>query len=196
MLAIPSAPPGADAPRPSLFPVVLADPILTYTTRVRGRWNQRHEITGPDGPEGVLTIERGTAGMVVGGEFRPTSGEVYTFRRDPGLLRSQFSMWTDGKEWLGSSLRWSFVARSVHLSTGTKPFRLLPLPGLRRGWGLYAPKTGEAARIEVGLFGRNATLHVYRRLDISLLLFAYFLGSQILLESLLPGPQPEKVVQG
>lgn len=174
----------------------MSEPIQTYTTRVRGRWNQRHEILGPDGSEGVLLVARNAGGLVVGGEFRPTKGEVYTFRRDPGLLRSQFSMWTDGKEWLGSSLRWSFVARSVHLSTGTKPFRLLPLPGFRRGWGLYAPKTGEAARIEVGYLGRDARLSVFRRMDLSLLLFAYFLGSQILIESLLPGPAPEKVVQG
>jgi hypothetical protein len=174
----------------------LPDPIQTYTTRVRGRLTERHEILGPDGPAGVLTVRRNAAFLVVGGEFRPAAGEVYAFRRDPGLLRSQFSMWTDGKEWLGSSLRWSFFARAVHLSTGTKPFRLLPLPGLRRGWGLFAPKTGEAARIEVGLVGRDARIHVYRRLDLALVLFAYFLGAQILLESLLPGPAPEKVVQG
>lgn len=174
----------------------MADPIQTYRTRVHGRWQQRHEILGPDGVEGVLEVRRNGAGLVVGGEYRPTAGEIYTFRRDPGLLRSQFSMWTDGKEWLGSSLRWSFVTRSVSLSTGTKPFRLLPLPGFRRGFGLYAPRTGEAARIAAGLVGRNAELLVFRRLDFSLLLFAYFLGSQILNESLLPGPSPEKATQG
>ncbi len=175
----------------------MSEPIETYRTRVRGRWLQRHEILGPQGAvEGVLTVRRNGAGLVVGGEYRPAKGEIYTFRRDPGLLRSQFSMWTEGKEWLGSSLRWSFVTRSVSLSTGTKPFRLLPLPGFRRGFGLYAPKTGEAARISVGLVGRNAELLVFRRLDFSLLLFAYFLGSQILTESLLPGPSPEKATQG
>ena len=174
----------------------MTEPIQTYTTRVSGRWNQRHEILAGGEPEGCLTIRRNRGGMVVGGEYRPVRGEVVTFRRDPGLLRSQFSMWTDQKEWLGSSLRWSFVARSVSLSTGTKPFRLLPLPGFRRGWGLYAPKTGEAARLEVGLLGRGATIHVYRRLDFPLVLFAYFLGSQILGESLWPGPSPEKATQG
>ena len=174
----------------------MAEPIQTYTTRVRGRWNPRHEILGPDGPEGVLAVRRNNGGMIVGADYTPTKGECYRLRRDPGLLRSQFSMWTDEKEWLGSSLRWSFAARVVHLSTGTKPFRLLPLPGLRRGWGLYAPKTGEAARYEVGLVGRNATIHVYRRMDFSLVLFGYFLSSMILFESFLPGPAPEKVVQG
>ena len=105
-------------------------------------------------------------------------------------------MWTDGKEWLGSALRWSFLTRSVSVSTGGKPFRLLPLTGFRRGWALYAPKTGENARIRVGVLGRNARLEVFRRLDFPLLLFAYFLGCQIYGESLWPGPPPEKVVQG
>jgi hypothetical protein len=173
------------------------EPIQTYRTRVRGRWHQRHEIEGPESqPEGVLTVRRNGGGLVVSGEYKPVKGECYSFRRDPGLLRSQFSMWTDGREWLGSSLRWSFVARSVSLSTGTKPFRLLPLPGFRRGFGLYAPKTGEAARVQVGLVGRDAELLVFRRMDFSLLLFAYFLGSQILNESFLPGPSPEKATQG
>ena len=31
--------------------------------------------------------------------------------RDPGLLRSQFSVWTEGREWLGSSLRWGWTRR-------------------------------------------------------------------------------------
>ena len=44
--------------------------------------------------------------------------------------------------------------------------------------------------------GRDAELTVFRRLDFSLVLFAYFLGSQILTESLLPGPSPEKATQG
>ena len=121
----------------------MPEPIQSYTTRVRGRWNQRHEISGDEGTIGVLSLRRGGGGLVVGGEFVPESGERFLFRRDPGLLRSQFSMWTDGKEWLGSSLRWSFMTRAVALSTGTKPFRLLPLPGFRRGWGLYAPGPGK-----------------------------------------------------
>ncbi|MEM7306058.1 MAG: hypothetical protein AAF682_05275 [Planctomycetota bacterium] len=161
-----------------------------------GRWNQRHELLEGEQTLGVLTVERNRSGMVIQGEYQPEAGELYYFRRDPGLLRSQFSMWTDGREWLGSSLRWSFMGRAVHLSTGTKPYRLLPLPGFRRGWGLYAPKTGETAQIRVGMVGRAAELDVYRRIDISLLLFAYFLGSQIYGESLLPGPSPEKAVQG
>ena len=174
----------------------MPEAIQTYRASVRGRWNQRHEISGDEGPLGVMTVQRSRTGMVIGGDYRPSSGEIYLFRRDPGLLRSQFSMWTDSKEWLGSSLRWSFVSRAVHLSTGTKPYRLLPLPGLRRGWGLYAPKTGEAAQIQVGLVGRGAVLEVYRRMDLSLLLFSYFLGSQIYAESLWPGPSARKAVQG
>jgi hypothetical protein len=35
---------------------------------------------------------------------------------------------------------------------------------------------------------RSARIEVYRKVDLELLVFAYFLGSQILLESLWPGP--------
>lgn len=174
----------------------MPEPIQSFTTRVSGRWNPRHTFKSEEGLQGVLTYRRNPAGMVVGGEYVPEAGERYSLRRDPGLLRSQFSMWTDGREWLGSSLRWSFGTRSVALSTGTKPFRLLPLTGFRRGWGLYAPRTGEQARFEVSLLGRNARLQTFRRLDFSLLLFAYFLGSQIYPESFWPGPRPAEATEG
>lgn len=174
----------------------MPEAIQTYNTRVSGLWNSRHEFSGDDGRIGVLTVERNKGGMIVGGDFAPEKGERFSFRRDPGLLRSQFSMWTDGREWLGSSLRWSFVTRHVSLSSGTKPFRLLPLPGFRRGWALYAPKTGEAARILPGVVGRDARIEVYRRLDFALVLFSYFLASQIYPESLWPGPSPKRAVQG
>jgi hypothetical protein len=118
---------------------------------------------------------------------------VLTFRRDPGLLRGQFSLWTDGREWLGSSLRAHVLRRAIALSTGTKPLRLLPVEGWRCGWSLYAPKSGENARFWANPLTRTATVEVYRRLDQPLLLFAYFLGAQVLLESLAPGPHPEKV---
>jgi 5-methyltetrahydrofolate--homocysteine methyltransferase len=45
--------------------------------------------------------------------WRPEKGEVLTFRRDPGLLRSQFSVWTEGHEWLGAALRSHVLRREV-----------------------------------------------------------------------------------
>lgn len=172
-------------------------PLHTFRVQVSGLWNTRHEFTrveedGSTVVEGVLSVSRGSWGRVTQAEYRPAKGEVLFIRRDPGLLRSQFSLWTDGNEWLGSSLRWG-VRRQIDLSTGSKPLYLLPVSGLRAGWGLYAPKSGENARMPSGLLGRSARLEVFRRLDFPLLVFAYFLGNQVLLESILPGPRPEKV---
>jgi len=163
----------------------------TYRVQVTGLWNTRHALSGPDGALGVMTVHRGPWGLIDGGRYEPEQGEVLVFRRDPGLLRSQFSLWTEEREWLGASLRWSFRRREISISTGGKPFRILPLPGFRRGWRLVAPKTGEAARMTAGLLGRATTITVQRRMDLELVLFAYFLGAQILFESLWPGPPPE-----
>lgn len=159
----------------------------TFRTEVSGLWSPRHRILDDEGRElGVLSVHRNRFGMVVSGEYRPERGEVLSFRRDPGILRGQFSLWTDGKEWLGSSLRWNVVRRQIDVQTGSKPLRIVPALGWRRGWRLVAPKTGRMARIETPLFSRNSTLQVYRKMDFELLLFAYFLGSLILTESLLP----------
>jgi hypothetical protein len=174
-------------------------PITVYRAKATGLYEPRHQITvqnepgAPFEPLGVLSVRR-RRGLIAEAEFRPGKGEVLIFRREPGLLRSQFSAWTDGREWLGSSLRWSTFARQVDLHTGNKPLRLLPVEGWAFGWSLYAPKSGEVARIVAQPYlARTATLEVYRRLDFPILLFAYFLGSQIYAESLLPGPAPEKV---
>jgi hypothetical protein len=162
--------------------------IASYTTRVSGLWSTRHEISGADGSRvGVLKIERNGKGLVVRGVYVPEKGEKLLLRRDPGLLRSQFSLWTEGREWLGSSLRWSFVGREIVLSTGAKPYRLLPLTSFRPGWRLVAPKTGEMARILPSPFRRSSRIDVYRRIDFELALFAYFLGWQLHLESVWPG---------
>jgi len=161
--------------------------IATYTIRVSGFSNTRHEILGDAGRLGVLSIERNKKGVIVAGRYVPEKGEVLSLRRDPGLLRSQFSLWTEGREWLGSSLRWSFVGREIALSTGTKPYRLLPLPGFRAGWRMVAPKTGEMARIATSILRRGSRIEVYRRVDFELVLFAYFLAWQLRIESLWPG---------
>jgi hypothetical protein len=169
----------------------MPQPIATYTARVSGLWSTRHEFSGEQGRMGVLTVERNGKGVIVRGRYAPEKGEVLVLRRDPGLLRSQFSLWTEGREWLGSSLRWSFVGREIVLSTGAKPYRLLPLPSFRPGWRMVAPKTGEMARILPSLFRRENRIEVFRRVDFELVLFAYFLGWQLHLESIWPGREVE-----
>lgn len=174
----------------------MADVIATYRTQVSGLWSTRHrifEVRAGEGDveRGVLEIRRAPAGWVRGATYRPVQGEVLHFRRDPGLLRSQFSLWTEGREWLGSSMRWHVARREITLSTGNKPYRLLPLPSFRRGWRMVAPKTGELARILPKTLRRDAVIEVYRKLDFELLLFAYFLGSQLYAETVWPAHAPE-----
>ena len=84
----------------------MADPLATYHIRSRGWWTRTHDFTDAEGqPLGRLTVRRNSWGLVVSGEYRPEKGEILRIRRDPGLLRAQFSLWTEGGEWLGSSLR-------------------------------------------------------------------------------------------
>jgi len=165
----------------------MPEPIKTLRTKVRGRWNPRHTFLDADGNTlGVLAVKRNRWGMVVGAEYRPEKGEVLYLRRDPGLLRAQFSLWTDGKEWLGSSLRWHVGRRQVDVWTGGRPYRVVPRRGFGRGWRVVATKTGEAAEIRVPLVGRGSRIEQFRKMDFELLLFCYFLGSISLGESLLP----------
>lgn len=165
----------------------MSDVLQTYRTRVSGLWSPRHTILDDQGGTlGVLSVRRNRYGMVVGGEYRPEKGEVIYFERNPGLLRGQFSAWTEGREWLGSSLRQQVSKRQIDIWTGGKPYRVVPRTGLRRGWRIVATKTGEAAEIQVPLVGRDATILVRRKLDFEILLFCYFLGSMVLSESVLP----------
>ena len=161
--------------------------IVTYRVERRGLLRPTHHLGSPEGPVGALTVTRGR-GMVVGGRWSPVSGEVLVMRRDPGLLRSQFSLWTEGQEWLGSSLRGHVVRREIRLHTGSRPLRMLPLTGLRSGWVLQAPKSGDLARLYLPLVGGDGRIEVYRKVDFELVVFAYFLASQLRLESLWPGP--------
>ncbi len=166
----------------------MVEAVSIYEVHSSGLWNTNHRFSR-DGEElGVLRMERGRGGVVVSGRFAPTQGEVLVLRRDPGLLRSHFSLWTDGREWLGSSLRGHVVRREIVIHTGTKPLRILPLRGLRFGWTLQAPRTGEMARLLVTPLSRRARLEVYRKVDFELVVFTYFLGRQILRESWWPGP--------
>jgi len=166
----------------------MPEPLATYQFAVSGLWRTEHRASGPDGELGVLGIRRNAWGLVVGAQWQPAKGERLLVRRDPGLLRSQFSLWTEGREWLGSSLRWHFVRREVVLHTGSRPLRMLPLPGFTRGWTLQAPRTGEMARLEFPWLGRTTRIELYRKLEFELLLFSYFLGWQIRFESAWPGP--------
>jgi hypothetical protein len=135
---------------------------------------------------GALSMTRNQVGMVVGGRWSPESGEVLHFRREPGLLRPQFSVWSDAREWLGSSDRSNFFQRRFDLWTGGKPYRLVPLTGVGRGWRLIASRTGESLRIEHGLLRRRARVLIFRKTELELVLFAYFLGALALFQSLPP----------
>jgi len=159
----------------------------TYRTRVSGFWSPRHTLLDGEGKTlGVLAVRRNRVGMIVGAEYRPEQGEVLQFRREPGLLRAQFSLWTEGKEWLGSSIRQGVVRRTIELWTSTRPYRLVPRLGLGKGWRMVATKTGLVAEIAHPWIGRGATLSVYRKLDFELLLLGYFVGTLGLLESTAP----------
>lgn len=159
-----------------------------YSTRVAGLWSTRHKIVLEGEVVGSFEFKRNLFGMVVSGRYLPEKGEVLVIRRDPGILRSQFSIWTEDGEWLGSALRWSFFGRVIDISTGSKPLRLIPLAGFRRGWRMMAPKSGEMARVCARPLSRGSEITVHRRVDVEQVLFAYFLCSQLLVESFWPGP--------
>lgn len=169
----------------------MREPVKVYTTKVTGLANSRHEIFLDGELQGSLTLKRNPLALVVGGEYKPAKrGGILLFRREPGLLRGQFSLWSEKHEWLGSSVRFHFFNRLTEVSMGGKPYKMLPLPGISRGWSLNAPKTGVSAKCTLGMVDRDATIEVYRRTDYGLLLFAYFLGAQFPMEGVLPGPRP------
>jgi len=168
----------------------MPDPTASYTFRSQGLWKPVLHISGPDGDLGTLTVHRNRWGMVVRASYQPIEGEQLEIRRDPGILRSQLSLWSEGREWLGASLRWSFIGRVIDLSTGTRPMRLLPLPGFGSGWALHAPKTGQMAQVHLG---RSSRVDVFRRMDFEVVLFALFLGYLSRMESWWPGPVVEDI---
>lgn len=172
----------------------MSEIVATYEVRVSGLWNQKHTISKDGVVIGSLRMQRGALGMMIGGRFTPEKGEELLMRRDPGLLRSQYSLWTDAHEWLGSALRWSFFGRQVVLHTGSKPLRMLPTEKPGFGWTLQAPRTGEMARVLGTPFGRRRRIEVTRKVDFELVIFSYFLGVQILGESWLSGPSLEALL--
>jgi len=165
-------------------------PTATYKFHAKGLWSPVIHISGPEGELGALKIRRNRWGMVVNASYAPLEGEKLEIRRDPGILRSQFSLWSEGLEWLGASLRWSFIGREIDLSTGTRPMRLLPLPQFGPGWALHAPKTGQMAQVHLG---KDARVDVFRRMDFEVVLFALFLGYLSRMESWWSGPIIEDI---
>ncbi|MEM9382957.1 MAG: hypothetical protein AAGB93_23615 [Planctomycetota bacterium] len=162
-------------------------PKKTYRTRVSGFLRPRHVVTDEDGKEvGVLQVHRNRVGLIVRAVWTPSKGEVLEIKRDPGLLRAQFACWTEGREWLGSTIRPGFTRRTIEMWTGGKPLRLVPRLALGRGWRIVGAKSGLVAELEHSLLGRDATLSTYRKIDLELLVFAYFVGSIALWESALP----------
>jgi hypothetical protein len=69
---------------------------------------------------------------------------------------------------------------------------VVPLSGLRTGWTIQAPRTGELARLEGGLVLRSMRLDVYKKLEFEQLLFAYFLAWQVRREAFWPGPMQDE----
>lgn len=165
----------------------MAAPKKTFRTRVSGFLKPRHVVTDEEGKEvGVLEVSRNRAGMIVGATWKPAKGEVLDIKRDPGLLRAQFACWTEGREWLGSTIRPGFFRRTIEMWTGGKPLRLVPRLELGRGWRIVGAKSGLVAKTDHGLLSRSATITTYRKIDLELLIFAYFIGSLALWESALP----------
>lgn len=170
----------------------MSEVLATYTVRALGPWGSRQEISQDGTVQGELRLHRAPLGYVRKAEYRPIKGELWTIERNPGLVRSQFTMWTEKREWLGSSVRFSYLRPLVELDTGGKPYHLAASPRWGPGWTLYAPKTGAVANISVGL--RGGRIDVFRKTQFPLLVFAWFLASRSRLESLVPGSAPPSLV--
>ena len=165
----------------------MAQPKKTFTTRVSGFLRPRHRVFDSDGEElGALEVKRNRIGLIVSGTWKPRKGEVLEFRRDPGILRAQFSCWTEAREWLGSSIRPGTLRRTIELCTGSKPMRLVPTLDFSRGWRIVGSRSGQIAELRHKWIGRGARIEVHRKMDFELLLFAYFIGGLALWESALP----------
>ncbi|MFT5733493.1 MAG: hypothetical protein ACJA2W_001642 [Planctomycetota bacterium] len=158
-----------------------------YTTRVSGFLRPRHTVFDEEGKElGVLEVQRSRLGLIIGADWKPAKGEVLQIRRDPGLLRAQFAVWTEAREWLGSSIRPGVARRTIEMWTGGKPLRLVPRLEFGRGWRIVGAKSGVVAKVDHGLFSRSAKISTFRKIDFELLIFAYFIGGLALWESALP----------
>ena len=165
-----------------------------YIVRPQGLLNptfqfeREGEVLGHMRRERALGIGRLRASL-----YTPLSGEPISVQRDPGLLRSQFSAWSQihggqGREWLGSSINYEVLGREITLHNGTKPFRLIPTKAFGMGWELHAPKTGLVATFKKK--GRAVEIHLDRRVDFFLLLLSFHNIGSAWLTSISPGPDP------
>ncbi len=156
----------------------------TFTTRVSGLIRPVHVVLDEEGKElGRIQVSRNRLGMIVKGVWTPAKGEVLEFRRQPGLLRAQFACWTEAREWLGATIRPGFMRRTIEMWTGGKSMRLVPRVEPGRGWRVVGAKSGVVAQVTYPWFGRNARLETFRKIDMELLLFAYFIGGLATWES-------------
>ena len=159
----------------------------TFTTRVSGLIRPVHVVLDEEGKElGRIQVSRNRLGMIVKGVWTPAKGEVLEFRRQPGLLRAQFACWTEAREWLGATIRPGFMRRTIEMWTRGKPMRLVPRVESGRGWRIVGAKSGVVAQVTYPWFGRSAKLETFRKIDMELLLFAYFIGGLATWESAAP----------
>ena len=165
-----------------------------YTIRPHGLFHSSFTFEREGEVLGTMRRHRGGPFRIVESSlFEPLSGEPISIERDPGLLRHQFGAWSQihggqGREWLGSSIRYVVFGREVTLHGGTKPFRLVPTKAFGMGWELHAPKTGLVATFKKR--GRAVEITLERRVDFYLLLLAYHNLASSWLCSIWPGPDP------
>ena len=165
-----------------------------YTIRKKGLLNPTFTFERAGEVIGTMRRHRrGLLRLVQSSTYVPVKGETITIDRDPGLLRHQYSAWSQvhggqGREWLGSSIRYSIFGREISIHNGSKPFRLVPIKAFGMGWELHAPKTGLVARFSK----RGSTIEVTleRRVDFYLVLLAFHNIASGWISSIWPGPDP------
>lgn len=165
-----------------------------YTIRPQGPFASKFAFERAGEVIGTMTRQRGgLLRLVRNSVYVPVKGETISIDRDPGLLRHQFGAWSQihggqGREWLGSSIRYGLFGREISLHGGNKPFRLVPTKSFGSGWELHAPKTGHVATFMKK--GGKIEVTLERRVDFYLLLLAFHNIASAWTSSIWPGPDP------
>jgi len=165
-----------------------------YTIRPQGLFSSAFAFERGGEVIGTLTRKRaGVLRLVNSSTYVPVQGETISIERDPGLLRHQFGAWSQvhggqGREWLGSSIRYGMLGREISLHGGNKPFRLVPTKSFGSGWEMHAPKTGLVATLKKK--GGTIEVTLERRVDFYLLLLAFHNIATAWTSSIWPGPDP------